>query len=891
MANSKDKPATVDMTICDRELIHIPGAILPHGAMLVLEAETLEVLQAAGNTSVLLGITIRELLGQSAATLFRFDQTENLRALARTHDLAKPRHLLDPLLRVMPEKPLDASLHRSGGSLVLEFEAADTADRFAADPLAGVHEMVRGLDAAVTLQTLCQFAAERVRQVARYDRVLVYRFMPDDSGWVIAESREKHLDPFLNLHYPAADIPKQARALYIKNWLRLITEVNYDPAPLTPVQHPRTGEPLDMSQAILRDVSPIHREYLRNMGIDASMSISIIRDGKLWGLFACHHYSPRILPRHLRAVCELFGSMFSLQLEAREKGERFEERLASRMVLQNLMLNLAGADDYAVGLTQQSPNLLDYIQVGDPSVEGIGQGGVAVSVKGQITFLGITPGLTQLTSLVAWLNTHMQQSEGVFSTDRLGEIWPDAVGFADVASGILVISVSSEPSDFIIWFRPELVATASWAGGSEKLQHNGPDGDRLSPRKSFEVWKETVRGRCLPWRPADLDAAFDLRVSLLHVVLRRINAAALERRRSAARDQLLMAELDHRVKNTIANIQALVVQTSRSADTLTGFVEGLDGRIQSMAKAHSLLSQSRWEGVSIDKLLREELNAYANGSPAVVLSGIDVLLTPKSALSLSLAVHELATNAGKYGALSTPGGRVTVNWRLADDGGIELSWCETGGPAVNPPTRLGFGSTLIERALAMETGGRANNHYLRTGVVCEVFLPASSVSHSDAPALALRSGKPATIEKVAKVLQEAFRILVVEDSFLLVTTLEMVFDDLGWKIIGPATRKAEALALAQMETFDAALLDVNLDGEMSWEIAGYLKERRIPFVFSTGYDVTNVLPDFLVGSAVIGKPYKSDELERRLRQVITDERADRLKRNSNAAGFSAEASR
>jgi two-component sensor histidine kinase/CheY-like chemotaxis protein len=474
----------------------------------------------------------------------------------------------------------------------------------------------------------------------------------------------------------------------------------------------------------------------------------------------------------------------------------------------------------------------------------------------------------------------------VFSTDRLGEIWPDAADFADVASGILVISVSSEPSDFIIWFRPELVATSSWAGESKKLRQRGPSGDRLSPRKSFDIWKETVRGRCLPWKPADLDAAFDLRVSLLHVVLRRINAAALERKRSAARDQLLMAELDHRVKNTIANIQALVVQTSRSADTLTGFVEDLDGRIQSMAKAHSLLSQSRWEGVSIDKLLGEELNAYASGGSAVVLSGRDVLLTPKSALSLSLAVHELATNAGKYGALSTPGGCVTVNWRMADDGGIELSWIETGGPPVKPPARLGFGSTLIERALAMETGGRAINHYLRTGVVCEVFLPSSSVSHSDALAPAPPSGEPVMREMAANQVQEAFRILVVEDSFLLVMALEMVFDDLGWKIIGPATRKADALALMHVESFDAALLDVNLDGEMSWEIAALLKERRIPFVFSTGYDVTSVLPDFLVGSAVIGKPYKSDELEWRLRQVITDARADRLKLDSNLGELS-----
>jgi DNA-binding response OmpR family regulator len=189
----------------------------------------------------------------------------------------------------------------------------------------------------------------------------------------------------------------------------------------------------------------------------------------------------------------------------------------------------------------------------------------------------------------------------------------------------------------------------------------------------------------------------------------------------------------------------------------------------------------------------------------------------------------------------------------------------------------------------METGGRATNYYLRTGVVCEIFLPSSSVSHSDA--LAPLSGGPAMVEMATKVAQEAFRILVVEDSFLLVTTLELVFDDLGWKIIGPATRKAEALALAQVESFDAALLDVNLDGEMSWEIASYLRERQIPFVFSTGYDVTNVLPDFLVGSAIIGKPYKSQELEWRLRQVITDGRADRLSPNSNDAELSTEVSR
>jgi light-regulated signal transduction histidine kinase (bacteriophytochrome) len=868
MSATSPLPADTNLTNCDREPIHIPGAILPHGAMLVLDPETLEILQVAGDCLGLVGVPAQELLGRRVDTLFRNDQTERVRALAAALDLRKPRHLLDPLLRIRADFPLDISIHRSGGALVLELESADTTDRFAADPLAGVQEMIAGFGEAGSLQALCQLAAERVREVARYDRVLVYRFMQDDSGWVIAESRKPELQPFLDLHYPAADIPKQARALYVKNWLRLITQVNYDPAPLLPKNNPRTGEPLDMSQAILRDVSPIHRQYLRNMGIDASMSISIIRGDKLWGLIACHHYSPRILPRHIRAVCELFGSMFSLQLEARESGEHFGARLASRMVLQNLMLNLAGADDYAVGLTQQSPNLLDYIHGGSAGADGTRQGGVGVCVRGKLTSLGITPNADQILKIVSWLDSHMSNETGIYSTDRLPELWPPAAEFTDVASGLLVISVSPDPSNYIMWFRSELIGTVNWAGEPKKLLQHGADGDQLNPRNSFEVWKETVRGRSLPWTAGDLDAAFDLRVSLLHVVLRRINEAAEERKRAAERDALLMLELDHRVKNTLANIQALVLRTSRSAESLTGFVQGLDGRIRAMAKSHSLLSQSRWEGVSIDRLLREELDAYSAEQRKVELSGVDVTLTPKSALSLSLAIHELATNAAKFGAFSQPLGHVAVKWILTADGGIDLSWSEIGGPRVTPPTHVGFGTTLIERALAMETGGRAIIHYHATGIVCDVFLPSSSILRRSDHEIGERPVEPTGVEPEFVGKGKRYRILVAEDAYLLVTLLQDMFDALGWEMVGPATRLVDALRFARSETFDAALLDINLDGTMSWEVAAILKERGIPFVFGTGYDVSAVLPETMSGSSVIGKPYQLSELQHVIQRVI-----------------------
>ncbi len=468
-----------------------------------------------------------------------------------------------------------------------------------------------------------------------------------------------------------------------------------------------------------------------------------------------------------------------------------------------------------------------------------------------------------------WLSDGLAGGTGPFSTDRLGELWPPARDYADVASGVLVISVSEATSDFIIWFRPELVGTSRWAGAPGKLADVSGEGI-LRPRKSFEIWKETVRGRRQPWTTADTEAAFDLRVSLLHVVLRRINAASLERKRAAERDRLLMAELDHRVKNTIANIQALVGHTSRSASSLTGFVRGLEGRIQSMAKAHGLLSHSRWGGVSIDKLMQEELNHHSTVDFDVVLGGPDVVLTPKSALSLSLAVHELATNAAKFGSLSRVGGRVSVSWKLMENGGIELSWIETGGRPVESPTRHGFGSTLIERALAMETGGRVKIHYLRTGVFCEIVLPVSSIAHADSPQPA--AAKVDAVTPAAEVApgRNSLRILIVEDSFLILQDLETVFELLGWTVVGTASRRSEALEMVVSRSFDAALLDINQNDEPSWDVAELLSERGLPFVFSTGYDVSRILPPRFSGRKIIGKPYNVDQLENVLRQVVAE---------------------
>lgn len=478
MRNTDVETTKVDLTNCDREPIHMPGAILPHGVLLALDAKSLEILQVAGDTAGLFGMATEAILGRSPDQLLRPDQIARLRAMSHGSDLGKPRHLLDPAMRITPDHPMDASIHRVGNTLVLEFEAADPADPHIHDPLASVQGMLNGLVSSATLQAFCQTAAEHVRAVAGYDRVMVYRFQPDESGWVFAEACGERHAPFLDLHYPASDIPKQARALYLKSWLRLITSVDYEPALLVPALDPRSGTPLDMSHATLRDVSPIHREYLRNMGVGASMSISIIVQGRLWGLFACHHDTPRNLPRHLRAICELFGATFSLQLEARERAEHFEARLASRKQLQAIMRSLASGDDYGASLMAQADELRTYIDAVGLALQTSGKGGVAIRVDNGVKSVGETPNNEQIAALTDWLTTRMDDTDGVFATDSLAELWPPATDFTGVGSGLIALSISVEPRDFLLWFRPETLRTVNWAGNPAKPVAEGPNGDR-----------------------------------------------------------------------------------------------------------------------------------------------------------------------------------------------------------------------------------------------------------------------------------------------------------------------------------------------------------------------------------------------------------------------------
>jgi light-regulated signal transduction histidine kinase (bacteriophytochrome) len=539
-----------DLINCDREPIHIPGAIQPHGVLLALDPADLGVIQVGGDTERCLGAPVSALLGSSLTNWLAAEHVTRLRDMIESGEMGRPAHAFK-LQHANSQQPFEVTAHLSSGLLILEIEQFDL--RQTADFLTVVQDMIRKIQPAVSVDASLNLIVENVREVSGFDRVMVYRFLPDGTGVVKAEARRPDLSPYLGLHYPASDIPKQARDLYVRNWIRLIPDVHYEPAPLIGANSAGNA-PIDLSYSMLRSVSPVHLEYLTNMGVEASMSLSIIIGNKLWGLIACHHQQPRYLPHRLRVALELFSQMTSFLLETKIAGEELAARLQRKSIHEALVSRLTVESDLAKELTQSHPNLIDYV----PS------SGVGVWLDGRFLAVGRTPENSDVVQLVAWLNETV--ADGIFETNCLSSVYPPATAFADNASGLLALSISKTPRDYVLWFRPEFVREVNWAGNPEekpvKLQD---EGSRLSPRKSFSLWKSEVRFQSRPWENVDIQTAQALRVSLLEVVLKRIDQVAKEREKARIRQEELMTELDRRMKQWESTAEELRREGDRRA--------------------------------------------------------------------------------------------------------------------------------------------------------------------------------------------------------------------------------------------------------------------------------------------------------------------------------------
>lgn len=538
-----------DLTTCDREPIHIPGSIQPHGVLLVLNRDALTVEQLAGDTESLLAVDGEHIIGRHVSTLLDAETEAfvKLQLAGRTTRVA-------PVIRLAVRSctsshSLDLTLHAVERTAIIELELARRTTTRAGDPIAQLKTLMAAIQPTASVDECCAAAATAMRAATGFDRAMVYRFLKDGSGVVAAEDASAGLESFLGLHYPASDIPKQARELYRRNWLRAIPDIEYVPAPLRPQINARTGRPIDMSHCDLRSVSPIHLEYLRNMGVCATLSASIVWQDELWGMLVLHHYSPRRLSADLRIACETFAQVLSLQIEARTQAEVASLRDQTRRVRGELVAGLTAEGDIAAKLA--SADLLHYLNAT----------GAAVYLEGRLFLVGATPAAPQVIALVQWLN---QVNRPLFETEHLASEHSPAAAFCGVASGMLAVALSRIPRDYVLWFRPEIGRTVRWAGDPSKPTKVDRHGARLTPRGSFAEWLEVTKMRAMPWSEVDIEAAEALRVLLLEIVLKGVDLVRRERAIQATKT--MAQELERRVSERTEQLRALAADLEATED-------------------------------------------------------------------------------------------------------------------------------------------------------------------------------------------------------------------------------------------------------------------------------------------------------------------------------------
>ena len=522
----------INIINCDAEPVRTPGCIQAHGALLVLRLSDLAILQASENTQAIFGQPVRALLGKPVAAIVKAAGETRLRSILATEPTDRNPIYAFTLPASENASALDVTFHTIDGVALVEFEATGRSPsildggpvvpdpRHQPDYYSLIKKTVTRLQTLDTVQSFCQSLTDEVRLLSGMDRVMVYKFHADYHGEVFAESRRSDLPPWLGLHYPAGDIPQQARDLLAKTWIRPVPDVNGELAEMAPLLNPDTGKPVDMTFCALRGLSNMHTEYLQNMGVSAGLTMPLRRGNELWGLISCHHYSgPHYVQYELRAACEFLAQVGSLQQHAVEDRENAAYRAQLEEANQQL-LSIAAQEGGLASMIDSMPSLLGAMNAG----------GAALFHRDRWWRIGKTPDESQLEALSQWLVSRLETGSLVsplYATHSLAADYPPGSAFAEVASGLLAAPMSRSGQNLMLWFRPEVKKTVNWSGNpQDKPEVVGPNGPRLTPRRSFELFSESVHQQAVPWLQVEIEAAARLRALIMELVIGRAERLA-----------------------------------------------------------------------------------------------------------------------------------------------------------------------------------------------------------------------------------------------------------------------------------------------------------------------------------------------------------------------------
>ena len=539
---------------CAREPIHIPGAVQPHGVMIVLAADN-TVQQVSANIDKLLGVAAPDCLGRNLSEIL---EPVYVDALLKV----KTEGALQPVQSTVVRKngrEFDAIAHQSGASLIVELEEIQESAPRAEKLYDTLRNFAIGMHKAKGFTDIFEHVVAGIREVSGFDRVKLYRFDEDWHGEVVAESRADFMPSYKGLHFPASDIPEQARKLYMKSYLRLIASTTYKPVPLVPPLNPATKAPLDMSLSVLRSVSPVHIQYLENINVRASMSVSIIQNGHLWGLIACHHNAPLHVPYQVRNICEIMGHIFSAQLSTMEDFSKREDQDRRDALVRKLSVAL------------DSNPRIDRLMAHSHALarEALSADGLAVKTFVHVLQYGDVPPQDVLGALMDWLK--QKGDDEIFYTDDAQKHFPDVPVLQSLRGGILAVPIRPRSQDYIVWFPNAIVKEVSWAGNPEKSAEETKAGYRLTPRSSFELWKQEVRHRSAVWSDGDVKTARAVAAVLLES--EKLNAEQA----NVAKTEFL-ANMSHEIRtpmNVIIGLSRILAESRPLTERQKQFVKTL----------------------------------------------------------------------------------------------------------------------------------------------------------------------------------------------------------------------------------------------------------------------------------------------------------------------------
>jgi light-regulated signal transduction histidine kinase (bacteriophytochrome)/CheY-like chemotaxis protein len=843
------------LTSCDLEPIARPEKVQSFGFLLALSSDWV-VVRASANTAQFIGIGPEMALGKALDTLVDVEALHDIRNRLIGLSVGGGTERFYGVRLVAHLPPLDIAIHYVGKLRIFEGEAAGQYS--GVDAAVQVKTMVSRLSRPSQLHEFHAEAAKQIRRLTGFSRVMIYRFFSDGSGEVIAEDAINGLPSFIGLHYPASDIPVQARALYLLNPFRIIADVTADTVPIMSQHNDRV--PLDLSWCITRAVSAVHIEYLQNMDVAASLSISIIVDGALWGLIACHHTDPRLPAFATRTGAELFGQIYSMMLESRLRQAQDLEDSHSREATMRMLASIVANTD----LLSHAGWLHDQLR---PLVHC---DGIAVCIAGRISLSGSTPARAAVEE-IANLMRH-SPSDQVFATDHLGGLGVGTEARGQEAAGFVGWALSASYSDYIVLFRAERIHEVRWAGRPEKINTDSSEIPRLSPRTSFAAFTESIRGHSRPFVARELRVAESLRSGLQQLTSRGSQSGDKDRVRTVERQELLIAELNHRVRNILALIRGLITQTNGEGGDATSYVTSLNGRVQALARAHDRVTRHNWGASPIHDIFEDEIAAYVpTQRHRFKITGAGILLHPAAFSSLALVIHELVTNCAKYGSLSGSGVvEVSMDYTFAN--GLVVRWRESGGPVVKTPTRRGFGSVIIERVIPFDLQGTAAVQYLPSGLEADFFIPDRHIASIDSAGAATVAVTPPVraVPSAGAGGQPlaGLTTLLVEDSLIVALESEDMLRALGAARVITASTVIAAFNALENQAIDFAVLDINVGGENSFDLASRLRAQAIPFVFASGYGENINLGSTLHSTLTVSKPYDQDDLRFAINQTL-----------------------